>query len=71
MDRVSAAQNLMLFYGFAGGDFHLHREFAPRFARAVRAGLELSTGFSVVSRTPEEMAASLRNMVDSVRVGLA
>ena len=71
VDRVSTAHNLMLFYGFAGGDFHLHLEFVPRFARAVRAGLELSTGFSVVSRTPEEMAASLRHMVDSVRAGLA
>ena len=52
--EVSAAHNLVLFYGFAGGDFHLHLEFVPRFARAVRAGLELSTGYSVLSRTPGE-----------------
>ena len=70
-DRVSAAHNLMLFYGFAGGDFHLHLEFVPRVARAVRAGLELSTGYSVLSQTPEKMAASLRDMVASVRSGLA
>jgi UDPglucose--hexose-1-phosphate uridylyltransferase len=71
VDRVSVAYNLMLFYGFAGGDFHLHLELIPRFARAVRAGLELSTGYSVLSRTPEEMAAVFREMVDSLRAGLA
>ena len=71
VDRVSAAYNLVLFYGFSGGDFHLHLEFVPRFARAVRAGLELSTGYSVPSRTPEEMAAFFREMVGSVRAGLA
>ena len=70
-DRVSAAHNLMLFHGFAGCDFHLHLEFVPRLPRAVRAGLELSTGYSVISRAPEEVAAFFRDMAGSVRAGLA
>jgi len=57
---LTNSYNFLVFCGQKDRELHLHVEVVPRFPDRLKAGFELSTGYSVVTVTPEDMAAQLR-----------
>ncbi len=63
VEAVTPAYNMMLFAAAPGMDLHFHVEIAPRREQALKAGLELATGISVVRQSPEDAAHAYRRWI--------
>jgi UDPglucose--hexose-1-phosphate uridylyltransferase len=69
LDRAGAYDFMLFCSHRSSNDLHLHIEVVPRPSRGVKAGLELATGLSVVTHTPEDAARYYRERLLSVIPG--